>query len=134
METSAPSKIIMTCGENDLPDATVDKTFARFSTIVDKVVVMESTLLARRMSPVRVSFGKSTRTMIQESWHLLNVDRQTLFWNRLSHSWMSTLVSKVSGTLLAPCLPEMDCTCYLKVMHCGLPGTAVTDSLKNTGL
>jgi lysophospholipase L1-like esterase len=46
METFAPSIIVMTCGENDLTDATVDETFARFSTIVDKVVEMGSTLIA----------------------------------------------------------------------------------------
>jgi lysophospholipase L1-like esterase len=46
METFAPNKIIMTCGENDLLDATVDETFARFSAIVDKVVAMGSTLIA----------------------------------------------------------------------------------------
>jgi lysophospholipase L1-like esterase len=60
METFAPSKIIMTCGENDLADdATVDATFARFSTIVDKVVAMRSTLIA---------FGTKDEPDTRELW------------------------------------------------------------------
>ena len=59
METFAPSKIIMTCGENDLFTATVDQTFARFSTIVEKVVAMESTLIA---------FGTKDEPSTSELW------------------------------------------------------------------
>jgi hypothetical protein len=46
LETFAPSKSIMTCGENDLPDATVNQAFARFITIADKIMVKGSTLIA----------------------------------------------------------------------------------------
>jgi lysophospholipase L1-like esterase len=59
METFAPSKIIMTCGENDLPDATVEKTFARFSTIADKVLAMGSTL---------ITFGTKDEPDTSELW------------------------------------------------------------------
>jgi hypothetical protein len=60
MEIFAPSTIIMTCGENDLPDATVDETFSRFSTIVDKVVAIGGSTL--------IAFGTKDEPATSELW------------------------------------------------------------------
>jgi hypothetical protein len=59
VETFDPITIIMTCGENDLPDATVEDTFARFSTIVDKASVLGIGLIA---------FGTKDEPDTSEPW------------------------------------------------------------------